>query len=156
MVPPACTGGKNIKEKNMETIKSIPPAVAALIPAEQLKITKRNLLEYSDAIQSLETTLKKCPKIRETDGMTEHPAIFHYFYGSTDIYICEFDGIDYMFGFAILGGDLHNSEWGYFNLPELTRIPQYNIDYHFQEQSIEAARYTAYPEYYQKPQSLTA
>jgi hypothetical protein len=86
----------------------------------------------------------------------EHPAIFHYFFGSTDIYICEFDRKDYMFGYAILGGDLSNSEWGYFCLSELTKVPVYNIDYHFQEQSIEAALYTAYPKYFKKPLSVTA
>ena len=139
----------------METIKSIPPSVAALIPAIQLKITKQNLQEFSDAIRSLETQLEKCPKIHETDGMKEHPAIFHYFYGSTDIYICEYDRNDYMFGYAILGGKLQFSEWGYFLLSDLTKVPQYNIDYHFQEQSIEAALYTAYPKYFKKPPSVT-
>jgi hypothetical protein len=59
-----------------------------------------------------------------------------------------------MFGFAILGGYLPNSEWGYFLLSDLTKISQYNIDYHFTEQSIEAALHTAYPTYYRKPQSL--
>jgi hypothetical protein len=139
----------------METIKTIPPEVAAIIPAAQLAITKENLKEFSGAIQRLETALKKCPKIGETDGMKEHPAIFHYFYGSSDIFICEYDRGDQMFGFAILGGDLRNSEWGYFSLRTLTSIPQLNIDYHFTEQSIEAARYEAYPKHYKKPQSLT-
>jgi hypothetical protein len=140
----------------METLTKIPPAVAALIPAVQLKITRGNLSEFSDAILGLQTQLKKCPKIYETDRMKEHPAIFHYFYGSTDIYICEYDRRDYMFGFAILGGDLYNSEWGYFLLSDLTKIPVYNIDYHFKEQSIEAALHTAYPKYYKKPASLKA
>ena len=61
-----------------------------------------------------------------------------------------------MFGFAILNGDLYNSEWGYFCLTDLIKIPVYNIDYYFEEQSIEAARYTAYPMYFKKPQSVTA
>jgi len=138
----------------MEVLKTIPPEVAALIPKVQLKITRGNLREFSDSILRLQAQLEKCPKIRETDGMKEHPAIFHYFYGSTDIFICEYDRKDYMFGYAILGGDLVNSEWGYFNLPDITSIWQYNIDYHFQEQSIEAALYTAYPDYFKKPQSL--
>jgi hypothetical protein len=140
----------------MENLKTIPPAVAALIPKVQLKITKESFEDFSPSILELQAQLEKCPKIGETDGMKEHPAIFHYFFGSTDIYICEYDRDDYMFGFAILGGDLHNSEWGYFLLSGLTTIKQYNIDYHFQEQSIEAALYTAYPEYYKKPQSVTA
>jgi hypothetical protein len=59
-----------------------------------------------------------------------------------------------MFGYAILGGDLINSEWGYFNLSDLTSIKEYNIDYHFQEQSIEAALYSAYPNRFKIPQSL--
>ena len=138
----------------METLTTIPAAGAALIPVAQLKITKNNLPEFSEAIRRLETTLKNCPNIGETDNMKEHPAIFHFFYGSTDIFICEYDQKNEMFGYAILGGDLQNSEWGYFNLPDLTRIPEYNIDYHFKEQSIEAALYSAYPSYFKKPLSL--
>jgi hypothetical protein len=150
--PGLAPGYKTFKEKKMGELKKIPPAVAALIPRVQLKITKEHLREYSDAVTGLQARLEKCPKIRETDGMKEHPAVFHYFYGSTDIYICEYDRGDYMFGFAILGGDLHNSEWGYFLLSDLTDIPQYNIDYYFREQSIEAALYNAYPDYFNKPQ----
>ena len=140
----------------MKRLNTIPAEVAALIPKVQLKITKNNLYEFTDCIERLEAALKKCPNIRETDGMKEHPAIFHYFYGSTDIYICEYNHDDYMFGYTILGGDLQNSEWGYFHLSELTSNLYYNIDYHFREQSIEAALYTAYPSYFKKPQSLTA
>jgi hypothetical protein len=138
----------------MKTITTIPPEVANLIPKVQLRITSRNLREFSGCILKLQSQLEKCPKIRETDGMKEHPAIFHYFYGSTDIYICEYDRKEYMFGYAILGGDLINSEWGYFSLPELTSNLQNNIDYHFPEQSIEAALYQSYPDYFKRPQSL--
>ena len=144
------------KEKQMETLKTIPPAVAALIPVQQLFVTKGSLKEFTGAIQRLEATLEKCPKLRETDGLPEHPAMFHYFYGLTDIFICEYNRDDLMFGYAILDGDLRNCEWGFFSLEELRRIPQLNIDYHFEEQSIEAALYNAYPQRFKKPQSLTA
>jgi hypothetical protein len=140
----------------MELLKTIPPEVAALIPKAQLKITKENLREFSDSILRLQNQLEKCPLIRATERMKEHPAIFHYFFGATDIYICEYDKKDYMFGFAILNGDLHNSEWGYFDLTELTSNIFYNIDYHFPEQTIEAALYSTYPQYYKKPLSLAA
>jgi hypothetical protein len=59
-----------------------------------------------------------------------------------------------MFGFTILNGDLDNAEWGYTSLSEITSIPVMNIDYHFEEQSIEAARYMRYPHYFIKPASL--
>ena len=86
--------------------------------------------------------------------MEEHPAIFHYFYGGTDIYICEYDGDEDMFGYTILNGDLANSEWGYTSLSEIISIPPMNIDYHFEEQTIEAALYRRYPDHFKKPASL--
>ena len=138
----------------MESIKTIPPAVAALIPAAQLQVTQKNLWQYTREIKRLEASLYKCPKIGETDGMIEHPAIFHYFYGATDFYICEYDGNDLMYGFAILGGDLPNSEWGYFSLSELSGNASLNIDYYWLDKSIEAALYNSYPRYFKMPQSI--
>jgi hypothetical protein len=139
----------------MEVFHKIPEAVAALIPCGQLSVTKRNLYEFQEEIHRLEIALRLCPKIVATDGAKEHPAIFHYFYGGTDIYICEFDGVDLMFGYTILNGDLECAEWGYTSLSEIIRIPQFNIDYHFPVQTIEATLYKSYPDFYKKPQSLT-
>ena len=140
----------------MKFLETIPPVVAALIPYGQLFVTKRNIPVFQDAILKLEIALKLCPKIGATDGAKEHPAIFHYFFGGTDIYICEFDGEDLMFGYTILNGDLENAEWGYTNLSEIKRIPHLNIDYYFPVQTIEAALYKAHPDYYKKPASLAA
>jgi hypothetical protein len=77
--------------------------------------------------------------------------MFHYFCGGTDIYVCEFDGEDTMFGFTILNGDVQNAEWGYASLSEIIGIPPMNIDYYFEEQSIEAALYRKYPDRFKKP-----
>ena len=130
-------------------------AVLRLIPFIQCEISmNNNAIEFFQALDRIEASLKKCPEIGETEGMKEHPAIFHYFCGSTDYYICEYDRNYFMFGYAILDGDLHNSEWGYFNRYSLVKTPQLNIDYHFPEQSIEAALYNSYPDYFKKPQSL--
>ena len=132
-------------------LKPISAEITALIPKDQLLFTKQNILSYQDCIKNLESQLQKCPDIGETDSMKEHPAIFHYFYGSTDIFICEYDRNNRMFGYAILGGDLDSFECGYFNLSDLTGIPRLNIDYHFEEQSIEAALHKAYPKHFKKP-----
>jgi hypothetical protein len=128
--------------------------VAALIPHAQYAVTIEHREAFEEALKRLETQLEKCPKIGATDGMKEHPAMFHYFCGGTDIYICEFDGEDEMFGYTILNGDLSNSEWGYTSLSEITAIPVMNIDYYFEEQSIEAALYRQYPSRFKKPASL--
>jgi hypothetical protein len=131
---------------------------AGLIPNAQYAVTIEHFEEFEEVLETLEKQLEKCPALGETDGQRalgrEHPAMFHYFCGSTDIYICEFDGIDTMFGYAILNGDVYNAEWGYSSLAEITSIPQMNIDYYFEEQSIEAALYRKYPRYFKKPASL--
>jgi hypothetical protein len=125
-----------------------------IIPRSQLLVTAANPVTYAGAIEQLAEQLKFCPKLYETDAIKEHPAVFHYFYGGTDIYICEYDREDTMFGYTILNGDLQNSEWGYTSLSEITGIPLMNIDYYFEEQSIEAALYKKYPHYFKKPRSL--
>jgi hypothetical protein len=85
--------------------------------------------------------------------MKEHPAVLHYFYGGTDMYIGEFDGKDEMFCFAIFDGNCKTAEWGYSSLKAIKSIPSMNLDYYWKEQSIEAARYKRYPHYFKKPQS---
>jgi hypothetical protein len=139
----------------MKTNYSISAELKVIIPKFQLMVTMDALKEHIEALERLESQLKKCPKIGETDSLDEHPAIFHYFYGSSDIYICEYDPKDdQMFGYSILCGDLPNSEWGYFSAREFGQSRLINIDYHFEEQSIEAALYKSYPDYFKKPQSL--
>jgi len=136
----------------MKTITTIPQAVAAIIPYNQLAVTKKNLHAFTAEIERLETLLEKCPRLKETDGMKEHPAIFHYFYGSTDMYVCEYDQEEsLMFGFVILNGDLQNAEWGYISLAEILPIPIMNIDYHFEGQSIEAALHEQHPHHFKSP-----
>jgi hypothetical protein len=139
----------------MNTITTIPPEVAAIIPYQQLQVTEENLSAFAPAIGRLQQQLAKCPNLRKTECMKEHPALFHYFTGGTDMYICEYDKEDgLMFGFTILNGDLPNSEWGYIDINEIRTIPVFNLDYHFEEQSIEAALFRRNPEYYPMPLSL--
>lgn len=45
----------------------------------------------------------------------------HFFLGSADWYVAEFDGQDTFFGFVNLG-DPMNAEWGTFSLQELDEI----------------------------------
>jgi len=138
----------------MKAQTTIPPAVAAIIPYSQLAVTKQYLYTFTREIEHLEKQLSKCPRLKQTDGMKEHPAMFHYFYGGTDMYICEYDPEDgLMFGFVILNGDLQNAEWGYVSLKEILPITVMNIDYHFEEQSIEAALHESYPHHFKNPKA---
>jgi len=63
----------------MKEYKKIPYEVSALIPTDQLKITRRNIKEFQDGIELLENQLSICPNIRQTDGMKEHPCYISLF-----------------------------------------------------------------------------
>ncbi|GHV75142.1 hypothetical protein AGMMS49940_24440 [Spirochaetia bacterium] len=134
-------------------IITLTPEAARLIPYSQLAVTNINLEAFTTEIERLNAIAAHIPGIKATEEMQEHPAVLHYFAGGTDIYICEFDGIDEMFGFTILNGDLECSEFGYTSLEEIKRIAWFNLDYHFESQSIEFARYKKYPAYFKKPVS---
>ncbi|MCB2189760.1 MAG: DUF2958 domain-containing protein [Deltaproteobacteria bacterium] len=68
--------------------------------------------------------LSKIPRLYQTEKtpLQDKTIYLHFFLGSCDWYIAEFDGDDLMWGFAILGGDTMNAEWGYISLSELKAI----------------------------------
>ncbi len=69
--------------------------------------------------------LAKLPKLYETESVPLKDKIIHlhFFIGSCDWYIAEFDTDDNMFfGFSILNQDYQNAEWGYISFGELKSI----------------------------------
>ena len=68
--------------------------------------------------------LSKIPRLYETENtlLKEKLVYIHFFLGGSDWYICEFDGEDLFFGFAILNNDLDMAEWGYVSFRELKEI----------------------------------
>ena len=69
-----------------------------------------------------EKRLAKIPRLYETEQLQlkDKQVFLHFFLGSADWYICEFDG-DLFWGYAHLGDD-HNAEWGYISFAELKSI----------------------------------
>ncbi|EKD39360.1 MAG: hypothetical protein ACD_75C00434G0010 [uncultured bacterium] len=68
--------------------------------------------------------LDKIPRLYETEKVSvENKLIYlHFFIGSCDWYIAEYDGDDIFFCYAILNGDLDCAEWGYVSFAELREI----------------------------------
>ena len=67
--------------------------------------------------------LAKIPRLYETEHLPlkEKQVFLHFFIGSAEWYICEFDGEDLFWGYAHLGDDL-NAEWGFVSFTELKSI----------------------------------
>jgi hypothetical protein len=68
--------------------------------------------------------LSKIPRLYETEHtqIQDKLIYLHFFIGGCDWFICEYDGEDIFFGFAILNNDLQNAEWGYVSFSELKKL----------------------------------
>ncbi len=73
--------------------------------------------------------LAEIPKLYETEHIQIKDKLIylHFVIGSCDWYVCEFDGEDIFWGFAILNGDFPNAGWGYFSFSELREIQIYGV-----------------------------
>ena len=73
--------------------------------------------------------LSKIPKLYETENVPFKDKFIHlhFFISGCDWYVCEYNGEDLFFGFAILNNDLDMAEWGYFSLRELKSIKTTSI-----------------------------
>ena len=80
-----------------------------------------------------EDRLSKIPRLYETEHtpLQEKLIHLHFFIGGCDWYIAEFDGDDIFWGFAILGGDYLNAEWGYISMSELKEINVHGVEVDF-------------------------
>ncbi|SOB59853.1 conserved protein of unknown function [Pseudodesulfovibrio profundus] len=66
----------------------------------------------------------RMPRLYDTEDTPADEKLIwaHFFIGDSHWYAAEFDGKDTFFGYAVLNGDMMNSEWGYFSLAELTEL----------------------------------
>ena len=75
--------------------------------------------------------LAKLPRLYATESIPAEEKIvyMHFFLGSADWYIVEYDGDDLFFGFVNLG-DPQNAEWGYVSFKELkgVRVGPFEVD----------------------------
>ena len=71
-----------------------------------------------------ERQLYEVPKMYETESIPPEEKIvhLHFFIGGCDWYVCEYDGVDTFFGYAILNSNYLNAEWGYVNFDELQSV----------------------------------
>ena len=68
--------------------------------------------------------LNRIPKLYETENapVKDKKIHLHFFIGGCDWFVCEYDGNDLFFGFAILNNDYQMAEWGYVSFSELKSI----------------------------------
>jgi len=104
----------------MRNPSPIPPLVERLLPPVQLSHTIKYVGAYAEAIDRLYRIVCAIPRIGGTANEKEPPAYLHYYTGTVDYFISEFDGEDAMYGKVRFSTD-HPAYTGYqkFSLSNL-------------------------------------
>jgi REP element-mobilizing transposase RayT len=89
---------QNERQEYIKLLSPIPPLVSRLLPPAQLSRIMQYYGVYADDINRLYTAVETMPRIGDTVSLREPPAYLHYFTGTADYFICEYDGEDTMFG----------------------------------------------------------
>ena len=102
-----------------------------MMPERQRSIV-RSSEELMSIMPELDKSLEELPPLYGQEKEGKNAIIHaHYFLGDSDWYITEFDGIDLMFGYVILNGDLQMSELGYISLKDLLTVKNVELDFHW-------------------------
>ncbi len=134
------------------------PFLYKLMPAHQRSIVRDDTfteLNYS-VLPDLEAQLASIPKIGPFGSLGEQEPLVaraHYFYGSSDWFITEYDPKEKMFfGYVILNGDTQNSELGYIFSDELVGNGKIELDFYWEPKRLDEALYDADSGFFEKPQ----
>jgi len=82
----------------IKLLSPIPPPVEKLLPPTQLSHTLQYYGVYAEAIDRLYRIVSSIPRIGDTENEKDPPAYLHYYTGTADYFISEFDGRDTMYG----------------------------------------------------------
>lgn len=68
--------------------------------------------------------LAKIPRLYETEHVPLKDKLvhLHFFIGGSDWFVCEYDGDDLFWGFAILDSAFDMAEWGYTQFSQLKSL----------------------------------
>jgi hypothetical protein len=125
------------------TVRLLPPnkgltvEAMKLIPTVQLATTLTSRELMSEYAKKLNAMAGAVPDIYQTKGNMDAKIALHYFYGTTDFYLMEYDGDDVFNGYMILNADRQNAGRVYQSRQKLfTTLPFLNLDYRFERVTI--------------------
>ena len=135
-------------QRVLETTKAFryrwPKALKTFMPKAQ-QAAVRDVLRESEnpedyaktVLDPLQKQVESIPKLYATESVPLNEKIIyaHFFQGSSDWYIAEYDPKENMaFGYTILNGDTEMAEWGYISIAELSRVKIIELDFYWQPQ----------------------
>jgi len=121
------------RQRYIKLLSPIPPLVSRLMQARQLEHTLQYYGVYSDTIDRLYSIVKEMPRLGDTVTVREPPVYLHYFTGTADYFICEYDGEDTMFGKVLFKMYHPDEKSGYqkFSLENLKSNQFLELDFYW-------------------------
>jgi REP element-mobilizing transposase RayT len=114
------------RQNYVKMLSPIPPEAARLLPPRQLENTVRFYGVFAEAVERLYELIPDIPNIGESEadsGGGEPKTYLHYFTGTADYYICEYDGDDTMYGKVSFSVYHAETEYRKFSLSNLKSNP---------------------------------
>jgi len=86
------------RQPYIKLLSPIPPIVSQLLPPAQLSHAMQYFGAYAEAVDRLYKIVSNMPRIGDTETEINPPVYLHYFTGTADYFISEYDGEDTMYG----------------------------------------------------------
>jgi putative transposase len=114
----------------VKLLSPIPPEVEKLLSQAQFEHTMRFYRVFSGAIDRLYAAIPTIPNIGETKGIVEPKAYLHYYSGTVDYHICEYDRDDTMYGKVSFSFHPAETEYRKFRLSNLKSNQHLHLKLH--------------------------
>jgi|GEM_PF-2047933 len=130
------------------------PLVRSLMPKLQLMAVLENdeseeVQYFIDKIKELEAIFVDAKKIDDKTPLMDKIVKLHYFYGSTDWFIFDYDQEDNVFfGYVVLNGDTEMAEAGYISVDEIMSVKRIELDFNFDQKPLGKVLHFRYPNDY--------
>jgi putative transposase len=116
-------------KSEIKLLPSIPFAVSRLFPQAQLEWVLHYIGAYAVTLDRLYDLIPKIPKIGGTKERQKPSTYLHYYTGTHDYFISEYDGEDTMYG--TVKGNVYpaKTRWQKFNLSNLKKNPLLRLEF---------------------------
>ena len=117
------------RQPYIKLLSPIPPIVSRLIPPAQLEHTFQYFGAYSEEIDRLYRIVPTIPRLGESAFIKNPPICLHYYTGTADYFIYEYDGEETMYGLARFTVYPNESKYQKFRLSDLKNNAYMKLDF---------------------------
>ena len=130
----------NKRLSTRQQIAKLPNVKLFMPKCQQTILMKQNSEELDGVLKDLEKQLAAIPRKAQDKSGKEQIVHAHYFYGSSDWFILDYDkSRNAFFSFGILNGDDQMAEFVYTSVDEITENGKVELDFYWRTKPLQEA-----------------